>query len=254
MTGGRDTVRLWLVSDQWSGPALADLFAVLDPEERHRAEAYRSADDRRRFVVAHGAVRHIVARRLGVAPEEIRWRHGPHGKPELADPHTGAEVNLSHWEAVAMVALSASRRVGVDVQRVLPMPRLNATAMAERYFPPEEARFVRETADPAGRAECFARLWARKEALVKAHGGRLTQGLRIPLLDGGTGISAHPGDAWSRDYRVIDVPAPSGYRAAVALSGTEAFRVELRRWAWRGRTPPHCPSAPPPIRPSIRNA
>ncbi|MFC8448842.1 4'-phosphopantetheinyl transferase family protein [Kitasatospora sp. NPDC057223] len=231
MTGAEDTVRLWLVSDQWSGPALAGLLAVLDRDERLRAEAYRSAEDRRRFVIAHGAVRHIVARRLGAAPADIRWRYGPHGKPELAGPHTGAEVNLSHWEAVAMVALSPSRRVGVDVQRVLPMPRLNATAMAERYFPPEEARFVRETADPSRRAEHFARLWARKEALVKAHGGRLTQGLRIPLLDSGTGSAANPDDAWSRDYRVVDVPAPSGYRAAVALSGTEDFRVTLHRWA-----------------------
>ncbi len=232
MTGAQDTVRLWLVSDQRSGPALADLLAVLDPEERLRADAYRSDDDRRRFVVAHGAVRHIVGRRLGVAPEEIRWRHGPHGKPELAGRHTGAEVNLSHWEAVALVAVSASRRVGVDVQRVLPIPRLNATAMAERYFPPEEARFVRETADPDSRADRFARLWARKEALVKAHGGRLTQGLRIPLLDSSTGTGTHPADAWSHDYRVTDVPAPRGYRAAVALSGTEPFRVTPHRWTW----------------------
>ncbi|KQV13274.1 MULTISPECIES: 4'-phosphopantetheinyl transferase superfamily protein [unclassified Kitasatospora] len=230
MTGTPDTVRLWLVPDQQSGPALASLFAVLDPGERLRAEAYRSADDRRRFVVAHGALRCIVARRLGATPEEIRWRHGPHGKPELTGRHTGAEVNLSHSDTVAMVAVSASRRVGVDVQRVL--TRLDAIAMAERYFPPEEAGFVRAAADPDSRADRFARLWARKEALVKAYGGRLTQGLRIPLLDGSTGTGEHPDDAWSRDYRVTDVPAPPGYRAAVALSGTEAFRVTLRRWTW----------------------
>ncbi|WP_371483639.1 4'-phosphopantetheinyl transferase superfamily protein [Kitasatospora sp. NBC_00315] len=236
MTGAPDTVRLWLVPDQWPGAALAGLLAVLDPEERRRAEACRSADDRRRFVLAHGAVRHLVARRLGVAPEEIRWRRGPHGKPELAGPFTGAEVNLSHSGSVAMVALCSSRRVGVDVQRVL--PRLDATAMAERYFPPEEARFVRTADGPDSRAERFARLWARKEALVKAHGGRLTQGLRIPLLDGGAGSTDHPADSWSRDYRVADVAAPPGYRAAVALSGTGAFRVTVGRWTWPGRSTP----------------
>ncbi len=242
MTGARDTVGLWLVPDRCSGSALAALLAVLDPAEQRRAEAYRSADDRRRFVVAHGAVRCIVARRLGVAPAEIRWRHGPHGKPELAGRYTGAEVNLSHSDAVAMVAVSTSRRVGVDVQRVL--SRLDAAAMAERYFPPQEADFVRAAADPDSRADRFARLWARKEALVKAHGGRLTQGLRIPLYDGaadaGALPGALPGDAWSRDYRVADVPAPDGYRAAVALSGTEPFRVTLRRWTWPG------PADPPP--------
>ncbi|MFC9328939.1 4'-phosphopantetheinyl transferase family protein [Kitasatospora sp. NPDC057015] len=234
MTEAQDTVRLWLVPDQRSGRAPAELLAVLDPGERLRAEAYRSAVDRRRFVLAHAAVRCILARRLGVGPEEIRWRRGPHGKPELAGRCTGVEVNLSHSDAVAMVALSASRRVGVDVQRVL--PRLDATAMAERYFPPEEARFVRAAADPDARADRFARLWARKEALVKAHGGRLTQGLRIPLHDSSTGSGSHPDDDWSRGYRVTDVPAPRGYRAAVALSGTGAFRVALHRWTWPDRS------------------
>ncbi|MFF1871220.1 4'-phosphopantetheinyl transferase superfamily protein [Streptomyces sp. CB03911] len=239
MTGDPDTVQLWLVPDQEPGPAPADLLAVLDPEEQSRAAAYLSADARRRFVLAHGAVRHLVAGRLGVAPQEIRWRRGPHGKPELAGRHTGAEVNLSHSGVVAMVALSASRRVGVDVQRAL--PRLDATGMPERYFLPEEARFVRAGADPGSRAERFAGLWARKEALVKAHGGRLTQGLRIPLLDSGTVTGGHPADAWAHDYRVTDVPAPDGYRAAVALSGTEAFRVSVGRWTW----PPTCPPRPP---------
>ncbi|GGV23413.1 4'-phosphopantetheinyl transferase [Kitasatospora herbaricolor] len=232
MTGEPDTVQLWLVPDQEPGPAPAELLAVLDPEERSRAAAYLSADARRRFVLAHGAVRHLVAGRLGVAPQEIRWRRGRHGKPELAGRCTGAEVNLSHSGAVAMVALSASRRVGVDVQRVL--PRLDATGMPERYFLPEEARFVRAGADPAARAERFATLWARKEALVKAYGGRLTQGLRIPLLDSGTVTGGHPADAWAHDYRVADVPAPDGYRAAVALSGTGDFRVSMGRWAWPG--------------------
>ncbi|BFV60996.1 4'-phosphopantetheinyl transferase superfamily protein [Kitasatospora sp. CMC57] len=223
MTRPHDTVRLWLVPDR-PEPTAADLFAVLDPAERLRAEAYRSAEDRRRFVVAHAAVRHILARQLGVPPAELRWQRGPHGKPELTGHHTGTEVNLSHSGDLAMVAVSITRPVGVDVQRVL--PRLDAVAMAERYFGPEEAEFVRAAPDPVSRADCFARLWARKEALVKAHGGRLTQGLRIPLHESDTGV----GGSWSRDYRVSDVPAPPGYRAAVALSGTEPFRVTLRPW------------------------
>ncbi|MFD7732576.1 4'-phosphopantetheinyl transferase family protein [Kitasatospora phosalacinea] len=230
MTGEPDTVELWLVPDQRPGPAAADLLAVLDPEERSRAAACLSADARRRFVLAHGAVRHLVADRLGVAPQDVRWRRGPHGKPELVGRYSGVEANLSHSGTVAVVALSASRRVGVDVQQVL--PRLDDSGMPERYFLPEEVRHVRGGADAGSRAERFATLWARKEALVKAHGGRLTQGLRIPLLDGGTVTGVPPADAWARDYRVTDVPAPDGYRAAVALSGTGAFRVSVHRWTW----------------------
>lgn len=265
--GPADSVQVWLVPDQRSESVLAGLLAVLDAGERLRADACRSAEARRRFVVAHGAVRHIVAGHLGIPAAEIRWRHGPHGKPELAGRWSGPQVNLSHSGEVAMVAVTASRRVGVDVQRV--MPHVDCAAMAHRWFPPEEARFVRAASHPEGRADRFARLWARKEALVKAHGGRLTQGLRIPVTGpdatmtgpdatmAGLGTTAAgPGapvgggstadgrtdgrraaDAWSREYRLTDVDAPPGYRAAVALAGPAGYRVAWRRWTWPGPAP-----------------
>lgn len=240
MSRGVDEVEVWLVPDPGPAGVEAGLLAVLDAEERRRAAAYRSQDDRRRFVLAHGALRHIVARRLGAPAGEIRWVRGPHGKPELAGQWRGAHVNLSHSAAVAMVALSSARPVGVDVQQVL--PRLDAEAMARRYFPPQEAAYVRASPDPAARAERFARLWARKEALTKAHGGRLAQGLRVPVPD--TPPPAVPArDAWARGYRLTDVPAPAGYRAAVALAGAAPYTVTHHHWPTGGTrdAPPAVP-------------
>lgn len=253
-----DEVHVWLVPDERSEHVLADLLGVLDDGERQRAAAYRSADDRRHFVVAHGAVRHIVAGRTGAAASGIRWVRGPHGKPELAGAGAGVQVNLSHSGDVAMVAVTASRPVGVDVQRIV--PHLDAVAMARRYFPPAEAESVRAAPDPETRSALFARLWSRKEALVKAHGGRLTEGLRIPVTPTPPGPAAgspageawpaglpgpaaapralrgraraHPcaGEAWWTGYRISDVAAPAGYRAAVALSGPADYRVVHHRW------------------------
>jgi 4'-phosphopantetheinyl transferase len=238
--GSADAVQVWLVGDQRPERALADLLAVLDAGERQRADACRSADDRRRFVTAHAAARHIVAARLGAPPGEIRWTRGPHGKPELTGRWSGLQVNLSHSGEVAMVAVTRSRRVGVDIQRVL--PHLDCVAMARRYFPAEEVGLVRAAPDAGDRADRFARLWARKEALVKAHGGRLTQGLRIPVTDPGTPAAerspgGRPEDAWSRDYRIADVAAPPGYRAAVALAGPADYEVTRHRWTWPEQAP-----------------
>ncbi|MFI0897404.1 4'-phosphopantetheinyl transferase family protein [Streptomyces sp. NPDC020983] len=221
-------VQVWLVADRRSEALVTELLGVLDDDERRRADAYRSADDRRRFVLAHGALRHLVARSLGAPPGEIRWARGPHGKPEPAGRWRGVHVNLSHSGELAMVALCPDRPVGVDVQQVL--PRLDAPAMARRYFPPQEAAAVCACPDPYLRATRFARLWARKEALTKAHGGRLVEGLRVAVPSGGPPPDIPAPDAWARAYRVRDVPAPAGYRAAVALSGSTDFAVSRHDW------------------------
>jgi 4'-phosphopantetheinyl transferase len=204
---------VWLVATDLADPDVVALSAVLDESERRRAAALSFPDDRRRYTVAHAATRIIVARALGVPPTGVRWRAGRHGKPHLVDAQL--QVNLSHSGDLAMLALSAVRPVGVDVQRLI--PDRDATELAARYFPAEEARFVAVGRRPADR---FARLWVRKEACVKAAGGRLVEGLALPVR--GTGPVG--------PNLVRDIPVPDGFRAAVALDGHHPFRVASRWW------------------------
>lgn len=224
-----DAVRVWLVGADMPEPAMAYLFDVLDQEERDRAAVFQRSRDRHRFIVAHGATRCIVGEHLGAPPHELRWVRGRHGKPELAGTWTGAQVNLSHSGEFSMVAVSASRHVGVDIQHLL--PDLDVAAMATRYFPPDEARYVATGADADGRAARFARLWARKEAIIKAGGGRLFPGLRIPVLGPTEAVVDYPDEDSSRPFRISDVPAPRGFRAAVALADDDDYQVDLRRWS-----------------------
>lgn len=211
-------VSAWLVGDV-PPAAVAGLLATLDDDERSRAARFPGAEARRRFVIAHGAVRHIVAGCLGAPPAELRWKSGAHGKPELVGEWTGVHVNLSHSGARCLVAVSRDRAVGADIQRLV--PGLDVVAMARRYFPADEAREVVGACDPA---DAFARLWARKEAVTKAAGGRLTQVLPLPTPPGAVvGVAASV-------YRVADVPAPDGFHAAIALAGADPFTVELNEW------------------------
>jgi 4'-phosphopantetheinyl transferase len=122
-------------------------------------------------------------------------------------------MSLSHSGDLAAVALTPARAVGVDVQRHT--PGLDIGAMAARYFPAGEARLVTGAA-------VFATLWARKEACVKATGGRLTQGLALPVAAGPVVRGA---------YHVVDVPVPDGFAGAVALSGPEPFRAVTAWWS-----------------------
>ncbi|GAA2061736.1 hypothetical protein GCM10009839_86000 [Catenulispora yoronensis] len=213
-------VAAWLVDDGLPDAEVAELFGLLDADERRRAVRKDTVDGRRRYVVAHGAVRRIVGEHLGAPPADLRWRIGKHGKPALDGAWTGVQVNLSHSGGLCLVALSGRRAVGIDVQRYV--PALNVVGMARRYFAAEEARQVAFAADPI---DTFAQLWARKEAVSKAAGGRLTQILPL-VASAERAVVETPASA----YRFADVEVPAGFRAAVALEGDAPFRVELRAW------------------------
>jgi 4'-phosphopantetheinyl transferase len=184
---------------------------LLDAAEEQRYAGIRRPVEARRFVVAHGILRRIVAERLGTVDAlDVRWTYNANGKPGLVG--AALQVNLSHSGDLAMVAVTTRRPVGVDLQQIL--PALDVAAMAERFYPEAEARIVGDLPDR------FAELWVRKEALVKAAGDRLTRGLAVPVDGPSPRVVDHDGP-----FRVTDVEAPTGFRAAVALAGAEPFTV-----------------------------
>ena len=221
-----DVVHVWLAGDEVPEPELGRMHALLDAEEQRRAAAHLRASDRRRFIVAHAAARSILGARLGVPPDTIRWRIGPHGKPSVAGaagaPGGRVEVNLSHSGSLCAVAVSTGRPVGVDVQRLC--PGMDVAAMARRYYTAAEVAFVLTPAAPAARSHRFIRLWARKEALVKAAGGRLLRGMPVSVLARGVV------EFEDRPHRIADLSAPSGFHAAVALGGDRPYHVVESRW------------------------
>ncbi len=197
---------------------------ALDDSERARAAAFLSQRDRQQYTVAHGALRILAARELRAAPAELRWDRGPYGKPELAAPWSQVSTSLSHSADLVAVAIAAGRAVGVDIQQLV--PRLDIVALSARFYPPAEAAYVATGRDPSARAERFTCLWSRKEAVVKAAGGRLWPNLRITVLGRDAVRCAEPPGA----YRVADVPAPTGFRAAVALAGAAPFIIRALAW------------------------
>lgn len=219
-------VDLWLIDTRQPASAAAGLWRLLAPDERARA-ARMDPEARHRFTVVRGAVRQLVAARLGVRPAELVWRYGPHGKPEPAEGG-GLRVNWSASEAFAALALAERRAVGVDVER-LHDPR-TAERMAARWFPAEEARFVAEPVEPAERAARFTALWCRREACVKAYGGRLAQSFGVPVSGPSPVLVADPGGLGTGPARLCDVPVAEPFRAAVAALGDSPIHVNSLVW------------------------
>ncbi|MFC9330471.1 4'-phosphopantetheinyl transferase family protein [Kitasatospora sp. NPDC057015] len=229
---GADRVDLWVIRTDQPAPVVRRLRDLLDRTELDRAGAGRDQVRTDRFTVVHGVVRLLTAERLGAAPAELAWRRGPHGKPEPVtdDGATGPRLQISYSAsgALAVLALAEGRRVGADVEEI--RDERVAARVAGRYFPDGDVRFVAAARSPGARAERFARLWCRREACVKVYGGRLAQGLGLPLAgpaplrlpDAG---ALDPGPCWIRD-----VPVPGPFRAAVAVEGDRPFEVRRRRW------------------------
>ena len=223
MAGG--PVQVWLIPADLPQTLVAGFPGLLDEVERSRLESIIQAAERRRFLAAHGAARTILGELAGVPGTTLRFETGVNGKPRLSGGPPGLHVNLSHSGELCLLAV-ADREVGVDVQQV--PPGLDPVAMARRRYPSAEADLVAGEGEAA--AELFIRLWARKEACVKAAGGKLMQGMKLPAVGASPVRVAAPDGPLPGPFLVTDVPVPDGYHAAVALNGLEAYDVVSRWW------------------------
>jgi len=226
-----DPVRVWIVPVDVPPDTAARCWDVLDDSERARAAAILRPRDQQRFTVAHGALRILVGRELRTRPAALAWTPGRYGKPELVPPWSGLHTSLSHSGDMIAAAISTDRPVGVDVQHLV--PGLDTVGLSARFFPPDEAGYVAAGRDASARADRFAHLWARKESVVKAAGGRLWPNLRIAVRDRDVVSCAEP----ANPHRVADVTAPTSFRAAVALTGAAPFVIETVSWPSAGTAP-----------------
>lgn len=171
-------LHLWLIALYGSDLELAQAEAVLSADELSRARRFHFERDARRYVLAHAALRRILAGYLAVSPPALRFEVNAYGKPSLASGaapgDAGLTFNLSHSGELALLGVAAGRPVGVDIELV--RPELATRQIAERFFSPAEvlALAALTTADWV---HAFFRCWTRKEAFVKARG----EGLSLPL-------------------------------------------------------------------------
>ena len=156
----------------------------LTEEESGRAARFHFERDRLRWANARSALRAVLGGQLGVEPLDVRFTFGEHGKPAVA----GVEFNISHSREWAMIAVAGAIPVGIDIE-----------AIREDV---EIAKLLARIGEPGlkGSAKELFHAWTRREAKTKALG--------MPLMEIPEG-----------DVRAIDIEAPVGFAASVALVG-----------------------------------
>jgi len=186
--------------------------SVLSGEERARAERFVRAIDRRRWIRARGVLRSLLGGYLDAEPAAIELRLGPHGKPELLPGGAVVQFNVSHSGDLALVAVSGTRAVGVDVEGLA--RSVDTLAIARRVFGEAQAARLAALA-PAERAVAFLRAWTMHEATLKCLGVGFAGPEHAAKLE----------PTWLAG---LDV-GPTAV-AAVAVAGSQT--AELRTWEW----------------------
>lgn len=179
-------VHVWSLPLDLPLPRQDQAAAALSPAERERAARFALPQARRRFIAGRGQLRELLGRYLERDPATLEFESGPHGKPALAGAAaaSGLQFNLAHSDNLALLAVTRSGPVGVDLERIRPLPDI--PRLVARFFSPREnAAFQALRAQEQTAA--FFNLWTRKEAWLKATGegiGQLLAQVEVSFVPG----------------------------------------------------------------------
>jgi 4'-phosphopantetheinyl transferase len=198
--------------------------ADLDRGERSRAEAFMFPADRHRYQVAHMTLRRVLAGYTGTPAGQLSLgrEQCPHcgaaGKPVLL-PGPGADTvpsfSLAHSGDMVIVAV-AGRPVGVDVER----DAAGCVCSLAEALHPADAAWLAGLGEQE-RHEAIITCWVRAEAVLKCTGQGIGHGL------GGFPVRPVQAAGPVSGCTVRPLPAPPGYRAAVALAGPHGLTARV---------------------------
>lgn len=181
----------------------------LSPEERHRAE--RLAEPARtRFLTARNALRSRLAAYLDRDPASFDFSYGDTGKPALRPP-CGLHFSIAHSADVALLAFARSVPVGIDLERLRPVPR--RARIAPRVMAAASARALAALPEQQ-RDDAFIWAWTQREAYVKAIGGGVLRSADpLPFVWPPRGYE-------SEGWTVAPLAADAHHHACLAVAGT----------------------------------
>lgn len=216
-----DDITVWLIDALLDEHSLRAFLSQLPDDERERAARFHKHEDRSRFAVTRACLRSILAERVGISSRGITFDIGANGRPSL-NGLPGVSFNVTHAGSFAMIALSAKRTVGIDIER------LDAVAdwkfLAEHVCSRQEIATI-ESALPDRRSALFMRCWTAKEALLKTSGLGIGNMLKDVVIHPTKEGSQRPcvagplsGDIGNLTFHWLDdVPQ---YSACVSYSGS----------------------------------
>ena len=220
-------VHIWFVQTNDQIISFEDFESLLSSAERDRALRFKFEADRRRYVIAHAALRWILSSYLNSPAQGLEFASGPYGKPKLAaiHAHSGVDFNLSHSHEVALIAVTEGREIGVDVEWI--KKDFAFGEVAERFFTEREVAALHSLPDNFQR-EAFYKCWTSKEAFLKAKGtglsGQLDEVEILFVPEEGVRVNVT-----IPNWTLEELHPCDGYAGALAVQGPEC-RLKCFQW------------------------
>ncbi len=223
---------VWLISpESISDPAILQYcHDILDSDERRKVDRFFQPRDSHSYLVSHAMVRCVLSRYAAVAPSDWCFRHGEHGRPEVACDHqTPLRFNLTHTHGLAACVVTHDDPCGIDAEQLY--ARNNPLGVAERMFSATEVKQLQQYEGDAF-LNYFYERWTLREAYVKARGIGIsfpTRQLCFDVEQDNIGVTFDDAiddneDNW--DFRLIR--PDTGHIVALALHRCSGARKPVR--------------------------
>jgi len=158
---------------------LADYLAILDKAELATVKRLKHSKLKERYIISHGILRQLLAKRVNDSAADIRIEKTEFGKPFLSD-YPELSFNISHSDDILALAFSAQCQLGIDVE--CHKDRDTWEGLVKKCLASEEADYWYRL-EKADRSRAFYQFWVRKEAFVKAVGKGITLGLNQCVIN-----------------------------------------------------------------------
>lgn len=206
-----DEIHLWHASLTMNDDEVSALLPLLSQRDMARVDGFTDPRARKQRVISRAMLRKALAPYVGCPPEDLKFGIAGAGKPVLVAPRK-MQFNQTHSGDIVLYAIAASREVGVDVERLRPVPK--AVALAKRFMSAEEHERIR-AASGEERDHAFLSMWVRRESSAKACGTSMWRALEGYL-------AAHPDHAATMSrYTAKVLDYSDEYVAAVAAVGDD---------------------------------
>ena len=165
-------INLWVAPTVAGSVVLPDnSFNILSNSEKRKFRRLLLESDRHRYLVSHTLLRKVLSYTVGGEVEPGRWlfTRNKYGKPAV---DTKAQLpnlyfNLSHSGRLAVVAVSLTCPVGVDIEPVI--RTIDAEAHLDAVMSTGERAWLKSCPITL-RGENLTRIWTVKEAYAKLIG------------------------------------------------------------------------------------